>query len=212
MRFACVWVGDKYPIEFVHRLRRGVELHYPHPHEFVCFTDKPKQVKGAKDISGIGLKGWWAKLALLDPSIRGDDWTVYLDLDTVIVGSLEPLANLRSDFAICENFILATRKSWGRYGSCVMTFPPGWGADHWKTVQSWRNIELVPYGDQGVIEKLVPNATILQRALPSGYFLHYREFGLHPHRAPETASLVIYAGKRNPENYGPQWAYQAWVA
>jgi hypothetical protein len=43
----------------------------------------------------VDLTGWWAKLALLNPFIRGDGWTVFLDLDTVICGPLAPLAQVR---------------------------------------------------------------------------------------------------------------------
>jgi hypothetical protein len=63
-----------------------------------------------------------------------------------------------------------------------------------------------------VIEKLVPNATILQDVLPAGYFLHYRDLDKHPDKCPPAASLVIYAGGRNPKNWGPRWALEEWVA
>jgi hypothetical protein len=53
VRFACVWVGNKYPIEYVERLRRGIARYYRHPHEFVCFTDKPEKVEGSRDISHL---------------------------------------------------------------------------------------------------------------------------------------------------------------
>lgn len=211
MRFACVWVGDKYPIGFVNRLRSGIERHYPHPHTFVCLTDKPSQVEGAVDITHLGLTGWWVKLALLDPSIRGAGRTVFLDLDTVIVGDLAPLACIAEPFAMCENFHWRLGiKGCGQHSSAVMVFGDGWGEPQWRAFNAWRRGFLGhKHGDQGVFGKLVPNAAFLQSLLPNGYFLHYRDL---TQTQPKEAALVIYAGKRNPINYGPPWALKAWLA
>jgi len=216
---ACVRTGTKYGPEYVDRLRAMVERNLKVPHRFVCLTDQRDLPQGVErfDVSGFKLPGWWSKMLLFDPDVRGDDTggLIYFDLDTVIVGDITPLAKIESDFAICANFTRANNvKTWPcRYGSCVMTFAPGFGGDVFEAFW-WNQASLMRSagnkGDQYVIEKLIPKATILQMVLPPGFFLHWRQFGEHPSKPPEGCAVAVYAGGRNPKTIGPAWARTAW--
>lgn len=211
---ACVRIGTKYGIEYVERLRSMVSRHLDgHGVDFICLTDQPEKAQGVDmiDISGLGLTGWWAKMAVLAPHIRGMNHTLYLDLDTVIVDELWPLERWRGPFAICQNFTkLAGHPDWPcNYGSCVMSIPPGFGEAAFtlfmQDPQGW--IERCPKGDQQAIEMLIPGALYLQDLMPPGYFVGRRDF---TDEKPPGAAVMIFAGKHKPHNTPHQWLREAW--
>lgn len=216
----CVRAGTKYGIEYVANLRRMVAEHLPQEHRFICLSDQPERVPGIKfiDISSWcdwRLYGWWAKmLVFLFQSTQkwGHSPTLFLDLDTVIVGDLTPLATLPTDFSICENFTrLAGNTDWPcRYGSCVMWLPPRFGNYIWRTfhndMHGW--IQRCPRGDQQAIEQIYPNATYLQNILPTGYLLGRRDFSDSP---PPEAAVMIFAGSEKPHNTKWKWLHETWT-
>jgi len=230
IQVACVRVGTKYGPEYVARLRAGVARHLSVPYRFVCYTDDPaalarygtsdtQQVR-AVDISDLRLPGWWSKMALFDPKLRGRGTTVYLDLDTIVLGDFSALAHEPTWFGTCRNFTQLRQirergtPTWPcRYGSCVMVFPEDWGRKVWTEFDAarydWmRTCQLG--GDQLAIERLVPDARILQEQVPEGFFLHYRNF---PERTqpPPSARLAIFGGNATPANCQLSWARKAWT-
>jgi len=209
----CVRTGTKYGIEYVERLRNMVRRYHPNMH-IRCLTDQPERADGVEfvDISMWRLPGWWAKMTVFRPDLR--DYApsaIYLDLDTVITGSLKPLLDLKTDFAICANFTrLAGNKDWPcKYGSCVMRFNGAFGYDvlHKFTKNADRYMEQCPKGDQQAIERIWPDADILQDMLPSGYMMGYRDF---PAQKPDSLSLAIFAGSHKPHNTPHKWLKEAW--
>jgi len=212
---ACVWTGDRYGIDYVARLRAMVGRYLRIEHRFICLTDHGAVPDGVKriEVPAIGLNGWWAKMALFGPSVRGAGRCLYLDLDTVVVGDLSPLADGPEQFGICRNFHADARiksgTSWCSYGSCAMTFPDGWGEDVWRRFLADRNGYMARsrWGDQGAIELLVPDAMILQDVLPPGYFVHYKAI---PPARPDTAAVVVFGGKHRPEGCTVPWIREAW--
>lgn len=90
--------GGEYNAEWVRKLKDGVSRHLTVPHEFKCLSDVD-----VPDRIPLRHKwpGWWAKIEMFR-EITGP--TLYLDLDTVITGSLDHFAKLESDFAMLSNF------------------------------------------------------------------------------------------------------------
>ncbi|MEN6306098.1 MAG: hypothetical protein ABFD96_25455 [Armatimonadia bacterium] len=216
MIVACVRTGTKYGPEYVTRLEAGVARHLQREHRFVCLTDRPQDLPGVwtHDIGPTHLKGWWGKMALFDFAARIGERVIYLDLDTVVVGDLTPLADLDCEFAICGSFTRAAGNlKWPcRYGSCIMSFAPGFGAEVWQqftAAPAHHMVEAGIYGDQMIIERLLPAATILQEVLPPGYFLGYRDLGA---AKPGPCALVIFAGNSKPHNCNEDWIRTAWAA
>ena len=189
-----------------------VARHLQVQHRFLCLTDQPDQV--GFDIAAFGLQGWWAKVLLFSPEIRGAGRCLYLDLDTIIVGDLTPLAEWSGDFGICENFTrLAGNTEWPcRYGSCAMVFADGWGDEVWQ--RFWSDapeiMERCPRGDQQAIEELVPDAGLLQHYLPAGFFTGYRDLPEHKTQPPAGASVIVFGGANRPHNCDIAWAREAW--
>lgn len=63
--------------EYVDKMRSMVSRHLSQPHEFVCLQDE-------------GESGWWSKIELFRPG-RFKGRVLYLDLDSVVTGSLDEL-------------------------------------------------------------------------------------------------------------------------
>lgn len=220
MIVACVWTGHKYGIEYVERLSRMVARHMPVDYRFVCLTDNAASLTGigeAFDISTYGLPGWWGKMALFQPGWRMSEDVLYFDLDTVIIGSLFPLAALTAEFAICANFTRAAgNTTWPcRYGSCVMKIGATVDGRVFQTFMKDKEASMLRYrstGDQRLIEDLIPDAMLLQEMLPAGFFLGYRDLHHHVAKPPLGCSVVVFAGKNKPDNCQVPWARAAWEA
>lgn len=213
--FACVRIGTKYGPEYVARLRNMIGRHFAGPKRFICLTDQADRVEDVEhiDVTERHLEKWWPKMLLFSPEYRGDR-TVYLDLDTVIVGDLTPLVEWNGAFGICENFArLAGAPYKCLYGSCCMVFSPGWGQHIFD--EFWANrkalmLDAIRFGDQMVIEELVPRATLLQQELPPGFFLNKRDLAKYPDAPPPGAAVVVFGGNDRPHNCDIPWVRAAW--
>lgn len=95
----CMKWGTKFPPLYVNRLHSMVKRHLARPHRFVCFTDDPAgldpgvehfPMPSAGPADAHAVHGW-RKLAMFAPAL-GDltGATLFLDLDVVIVGALDP--------------------------------------------------------------------------------------------------------------------------
>jgi hypothetical protein len=214
MIVACVRNGTKYSVDYVYKLKAMVERHLGTPHWFVCLTDRPEELQDVMtvNIERHMLPGWFAKMALFEPTWRRGQRVLYFDLDTVICDSLDELAALDVEFGICANF---TKRAGFRmlcnYGSCVMTI----GANELERV--WEEFvdecprwisAAGPHGDQWIIEKLVPVATLLQDALRPEFFLGYRDL---TDTKPPGCSVVIFAGNQKPHNCNEEWIAREWT-
>lgn len=95
----CMKWGSKYPADYVNRLHAMVARHLAGPFRFVCLTDDPGGVAPGVECLPIphvdddrpGRDGGWRKLASLDAPLHDLRGTaLFLDLDVVILGDLEP--------------------------------------------------------------------------------------------------------------------------
>jgi len=217
MIIACVRTGTKYPFEYVVKLRNMVERHAGDlAYRFVCLTDQLERCFGIEfiDISSEGLPGWWGKMTLLKWHWRRMQRVVYLDLDTVIVGDLAPLCRvqLQSGLGICDNFArLAGAVNWPcKYNSSVMVIDAIFGEGLWREFNESRQMmeSIGRYGDQMAIERLYPNADLLQSLLPPGYFLNYRNLS---ESIPPEAAIINFGGRSRPHNCNLAWVQKAWA-
>lgn len=210
---ACVRTGPMYGMEYVIRLRNMVARHLDRQYTMICLTDQPDRCEGMAfvDIGQIGLQGWWGKMMLFAPEWRGDRKVVYLDLDSVIINSIVPLANVAGEFAICENY---TRRAVNpqypcRYNSSVMVIGGGQAGFIWRRFDGRRDALMskhARYGDQACIEELYPAAAYLQKLLPSGFFCNYRQLA----GVPPKAAIINFGGRHKPHNCPIPWVQQAW--
>lgn len=187
--------------EYVSKLRASVARYLAAPHRFVCLTDDPTRHPGVecqalprrqKD----GLVGWWAKLYLFTRD-RFEGRVLYLDLDTIVVGALDALADAKG---------IVHLKDWGwtknDYCSAIMAWDAGEHSEIWE-----RYTPQVPFdyrGDQDWITALGG-----WPALPKGLAVSYRyESKGGP---PAGAAVVQCHGKPKPHEMPPEhWAHQHW--
>lgn len=105
---ACILrSGGVYDATWVRKLRDGVARHLTLPHRFVCLTDMVRDVQSA-GVEAIALPeswpGWWSKMCLWHPDVELIGRTLYFDLDTVVVGSLDAIAAYPHRFTMAHEF------------------------------------------------------------------------------------------------------------
>lgn len=209
---ACVRVGDKYSADYVDRLYNGVKRHLNVPFTFVVVGDATYPGRPYTTMTSY-YPNWWSKMVLFGKLWRHGRRVIGLDLDTVVCGPLDHLAEIDDPLAICGSFVRAAGHSnWPcAYGSCVMVLNDSLGNDAFaKFLNDPKAVmkKHEQYGDQKFIEEVYPKATILQDVLPDGFFLNYRN--LPGTEGPGPASLVIFGGKNKPDNCNVKWVKEEW--
>ena len=111
----CMKWGTKYGPEYVNRLYAMVRRHLPGDFKFICLTDDGHGVNPAVQCLPIpplnlNLKpgerdGAWKKLTTFEGDLHGLRGTaLFLDLDVVIVDSLQPFFELPGAFRIIRDY------------------------------------------------------------------------------------------------------------
>jgi hypothetical protein len=185
--------GGPYDAEDVLRLKAGVEQHMPGA-RFRCIADTP--VRGVHVIPmAMDWPGWWSKMEAFRPDIPGD-W-LYLDLDSIIVGSLADMLHL-DRLAIMRDVYRPNGLQ-----SSVMWLPEAerWAVWEAFTAQSERHMRRHHAGgDQSYLEEhWLGRASLWQDALPGqvvSYKVHCRD------GVPKGARLVVFHGRPKPRDMG----------
>lgn len=85
--------GGDYSPAYVKHLAEGVKRNLSIPHEFICLSDSLKFLNlngnGHVSLLNYNWPGWWAKMEVFNHPGP----LLYIDLDTVITGSIDELAN-----------------------------------------------------------------------------------------------------------------------
>ena len=109
----CMKWGTLYGPEYVNRLYRAVSRKLSRPFRFVCLTDDASGIRREVECVPIPELAvdhpWsdlpWRKLALYQRELAGLRGTaLYLDLDIVIVGPLDPFFEYPGEFCIIHNW------------------------------------------------------------------------------------------------------------
>lgn len=115
----CIKWGKKYGPEYVNRLHNMVRRHLHRPFRFVCLTDDAQGIDPSievKPIPPIGFdefdqrKPWtfghgWLKLtSFAKPLYDLEGRTLFLDLDIVIVDSLDPFFDQPGEFVVIKEW------------------------------------------------------------------------------------------------------------
>jgi hypothetical protein len=100
--FVCLWTGSKYGIEYVEALHSAVRRNCTADLAFICVTDRAGRVHSRLGgVRSIPLDdpspGWWNKVRLFDPGLTPFRYLVYIDLDVVILRSIDHLVRRIGD-------------------------------------------------------------------------------------------------------------------
>lgn len=178
-----LWKGDfrgrDYQDHHVVSLERNIASKIDRPYNFYTLTnDMGADLPGEK----IGLvndwPGWWSKVELFRPDLPCGR-TLYLDLDTYIVRSLQPILDTKGDLVMFPTTINGdsqwTRDGWliPRYQAGTMLFAPGqlsWVYSKFKS-QSQRLMQKYR-SDQDIYAVWLPT----QPTFPRHWLMKKREF------------------------------------
>jgi hypothetical protein len=115
----CTKWGKKYGPEYVNKLHSMVSRHLQRPFRFVCLTDDATGIEPhieAKPLPPIGFAefderrpwtfahGWLKLTTFANPLYDLTGTTLYLDLDIVILDSLEPFFEVPGEFVVIREW------------------------------------------------------------------------------------------------------------
>jgi hypothetical protein len=210
LNVVCVMWGTKYPLHYVERLRASVERNMPDGlnWQFYCITDD--NLPGMLTIRPRHDWGtWWQKMNMFNPNIMPPGPTLYIDLDSVITGALEPIIRAKSaePLIIVENFSM--NKKHCAHNSSVMLFDvfnPEIALMHDDFTRDATRVIEGLHGDQCAIWRILRNsiANFDRRHIVS-YKYHCRGKGL-----PKEARAVIFHGKPDPDEVNDNWVKENW--
>ena len=201
-KFGGAIYQDGYFADDVLRLRNMVADHLGE-HRFVCFSDV--EVPCERIPLKHGWPGWWSKIELFSEVFEGN--VVYFDLDTVISGDLNDLANFPHQFTMLRDF-----GSWNIPNSGMMA----WNGDYTHlyhrfmqdTEKYMAEYRVVPrLGDQAYISEHQKPVHLWQDEFPNqifSYKLHCRD-----KPRPDDPRVVCFHGE--PKGAGSTgWVKEIW--
>ena len=196
----CVKAGTKYGPEYANRLAAMVRRNASVPLRVVCFTDDPRGLDAGVEpqpLPAEGLHGWWNKVALFGETLPGVEGRVlYLDLDVVITGSIDPLLNMQGDFIVRDNDYVPG------FTSSVMLFEVGARPEIWRTFTPETAQRIA--GDQDWIALTAPDAELW----PEPWCVMYRLRAAQT--LPHDAKLVVFSGRPVPADLPAPWVADYW--
>lgn len=215
----CFWWGNwggKFGAEYVNRLYRATARNLSPPHRFICFADKYNgDFEHGIEVVPLSkqeaaMRWNLTKMAAYRPNNGLTGRVIMLDLDVVIVGSIDEICSYDGQFATCE---AAYRP--GKIGGSIVGFPAGFGARLlWQPLSARYNaIANMTRGSERIYYHYCMGGGRMkidfwQRMYP-GQVLSYKvdcRNGL-----PEGARIVRFHGKPRPHEVGDEWVVQNWV-
>ncbi len=125
----CMKWGTKYGPEYVRRLRAMAHRQILVPHRFICFTDDGSGLGDAVEVRPLpvvkfppGPERGWMKLGVFSPAAQLTGPTLFLDLDLVLVGSIDAFFQHPGNFCIIRDWLRGDR---GVGNSSVFRFEGG---------------------------------------------------------------------------------------
>jgi len=211
--------GDRYGPEYVNVLNRAAREHLSPPVRFVCFTDDDQGLDESIEthpIPPIDLppekaRTGWRKLCLFRDDLPLDGLCLFLDLDIVVTGSLDPLFTYASpdEIPIIHNWA-PRRKIWfGRDpmigNSSVFRFPANqcrsvW--DRFHAEKEWALAHFQPpqtYLTHCIRDRMVfwPREWIrsFKRHCRPPFPLNY----FQEPKPPNDAKIIVFHGRPDPD-------------
>lgn len=193
--------GGDYGPEHVDWLRRQILRHNPGV-RFVCYTDMG--VPGETMPLEHRWPGWWSKLEVMSPALPGD--LIFVDLDTVCVGSVAHFAGLRKTTALRD---VNNRAGERTLQSSVMFLTQSDRRTIWDAFTAAPEHHMnwcAGGGDQRFIGSVLTDWQAFQDVLP-GELISYKVGMLrHDLTAPPAGTrLVVFHGKPRPWHVQAEW-------
>lgn len=227
---ACLKWGEMYGPEYVNRLYAMVRRNLKGDFRFVCFTENSEGLRSEVEIKPLPVFpeppyeyarycSAWRKLALFDATGEGLSGRIlFLDLDLVIIRSLEPFFHGDAPFMMLENWYQP-----GKGQASLMRFD----GDSMKFLLDRYLADPFAVLDRYVTEQeyIWSNALADARFFDAGLCVSFKKHVMHsgiarfsssPYGFPEEASVVVFHGRPNPPDalrgeWGkPMFALKRW--
>lgn len=210
--FLCLKAGSAYMPAYVNILFDMVRRNLPagYPGRFVCLTDDPSGLDDGIETLPLpsDLETWWGKLYMFRRDLFKDgERVVFLDLDTLIVGDIQKLADYDGEFATLRDFYHPER-----LGPAVIAWRAGdFAASIWEEWES-QGRPRHPMGDLWWLNNLdqgrfAHEIDVLQDKMP-GVFCSFKA-DCHPY-PPKSARVVCFHGQPKPDNCAEEWVSLVW--
>lgn len=204
---ACVSTNGKYADEYVYRLRRAVARNLELPHDFICISDRDIPDVTTHRPLEPRLVGWWFKTTLFADQpygIPNGTTVLYLDLDVVITGRLEPFLADDAPFRIWR------RGAHHRFNSSVFRITAGSHPHLWTEALPVLGLRRMQHmdgsdGDQEWMSRMLPDAP----AFPAGLVRSYRNDCTEA--LPEGTAVVAFHGTPKPHEVQLPWVTECWT-
>lgn len=197
--------GALYNAEWVEKLMRGVKRNLSIPHRFSCLSDVP--VPCHRIPMKHDWPGWWGKIELFRKGVVRTP-CLYLDLDTVITGSIDELADMGNDFLMLHNFhnpfVVASGVMW--FGRVPHEVYDKFVQKPWDWMEYYQQFTKGNHvGDQAFIaDTLHKKVGFIESPRIKSYKKHCRE------ALPEDAALVCFHGLPRPPEIKSDWMREFW--
>jgi len=193
--------GPTWLPEYAYRVRDAVKEHLNRPHRFVCLSDQQLAVETLPLVLINNPNAWgvWYKVQMFRPELKLNGPTLYIDLDTIIKGPLDPLI----DDCWNHDFLMSSDPWKGDISCSALMF---WRGDHsniWKQFQTqpiehWMQLyqikgQIEKFGDQGFISDQVKHK-LIQHVISSPNLV--ARISKRP--AGDKHSILFCSGSRKP--------------
>jgi hypothetical protein len=218
--------GSKYSLYYVDRLAAGIRRHLTQPYRFICIHDRggagwtaDYEHHPLPDPGLAAIPGCFARLRTFSPAwqhqlgIAPGERIVWLDLDLVVTGRLEPLFDRDEDLVILQG---ANASNPCPFNGSVLMLRAGAHARVWSDF-SPAAAKAIPYhsfpDDQGWIAAKVPRAAGWQAGVRSGIYAFAKPGWPKGLSLPAGARIVAFPGGRDPSDYAYlDWIKTHWIA
>lgn len=216
LNVVCVKVKPRYDADYVNKLYRAVERNLTRAFKFYCITDDATGIDEKINVIPVehdDLPGWWQKLVLFKPLAQLEGRILYLDLDTIITGSLDDMAAYQGEFILVKPFY---RES--GFMSSVMAFESGFAPHVWTRFMEDPQAAMAAcaplperrgaWGDQRWLEMCLQGADYWQDLFP-GQMVSFKANVVPQRMIPAGTRIILFHGEPRPHEAG-DWIKQFW--
>ncbi len=207
LKVICVLKGGGcYTNEYVNKLRNAVRRNYHQHFHFVCLTERHSNLKCCTVPFLSNSEGWWSKMEVF----RIEGPCLYLDLDTVITGDLNPLVQsiMENDNKVTMLPAMNKKRMFGSYASGIMGWCGDWSWVFKEFMHTPEEYMSCTY-DQVAMTNILGTDNIVTIDKEINKIYSYKKDckeGL-----PEDASIVMFHGRPRPHDVkNDPWMKENW--
>jgi len=210
----CMKWGTLYPAEYVNVLYRACRAHISGDFQFVCLTNEAEDLLPevvVYPIPEIGLEEWhyyngaWPKVAVFSDELYGlKGRALFIDLDSVICGSLDELFEAPGAFVALDSQPWSNKPGGPRTGTGVFAFQLGSLGYLVERLLLHRDVLVGQYRlEQDYLHGEIADIQYWPQPWVVSFKYHLRrpliiDRFLEPHQPPSTAKIVAFHGRPRP--------------